>query len=296
MESAIVTTQDNGKILESVILKGDISALSPIEKVQYYKAVCESVGLNPLTQPLAYIVLNGKSTLYAKRDATDQLRKIHGVSVTSCKNERVEDVYIVSVGVSDKDGRTDMGTGAVTIGNLKGDALANALMKAETKAKRRATLSICGLGLLDETELETIHDKPKSTAQPVAERVAAMLAPPAPIEASPEPQAALSEPEPVAEPRTAPPQNGIHVWEGSFGSLDASIGKGPMKLRCFDGQEEKVFDSWGEPSCLAGLNLKLLVGHPVRVEYQIRTNTKGTKTYYNNAVEHLELIGEDKAI
>jgi hypothetical protein len=29
-------------------------------------------------------------------------------------------------------------------------------MKGETKAKRRATLSICGLGFLDETEIETI--------------------------------------------------------------------------------------------------------------------------------------------
>ena len=292
MESAIVTTQDNGKILESVILKGDISALSPIEKVQYYKAVCESVGLNPLTQPLAYIVLNGKSTLYAKRDATDQLRKIHGVSVTSCKNERVEDVYIVSVGVSGKDGRTDMGTGAVTIGNLKGDALANALMKAETKAKRRATLSICGLGLLDETELETIHDKPKSTAQPVAERVAAMLAPPAPIEASPEPQQATPEPEPVAEN----PTHQIHVWEGAFASLDEPKGKGPHKLRCFDSQEERVFDTWGLPSCLKDLNLKLLVGHPVRVDYSVRVNMFKGKQYRNDTLEHLELIVEDKAI
>jgi len=34
-------------------------------------------------------------------------------------------------------------------------------MKAETKAKRRVTLSICGLGLLDETEVETV-----STAVP----------------------------------------------------------------------------------------------------------------------------------
>jgi hypothetical protein len=44
----------------------------------------------------------------------------------------------------------------VPFGNLKGDALANALMKAETKAKRRVTLSIAGLGWLDETELETV--------------------------------------------------------------------------------------------------------------------------------------------
>lgn len=34
--------------------------------------------------------------------------------------------------------------------------MANALMKAETKAKRRVTLSICGLGLLDESEIDTM--------------------------------------------------------------------------------------------------------------------------------------------
>jgi len=44
----------------------------------------------------------------------------------------------------------------VPLGTLKGDALASALMKAETKAKRRVTLSIAGLGWLDETELATI--------------------------------------------------------------------------------------------------------------------------------------------
>ena len=46
--------------------------------------------------------------------------------------------------------------GNMPLRSLKGDALANALMKAETKAKRRVTLSIAGLGWLDETELETI--------------------------------------------------------------------------------------------------------------------------------------------
>src|SRR6202020_1247291 len=33
-----------------------------------------------------------------------------------------------------------------------------AVMKAETKSKRRVTLSICGLGILDETEIETIPE------------------------------------------------------------------------------------------------------------------------------------------
>ena len=38
----------------------------------------------------------------------------------------------------------------------------NAKLKAITKAKRRVTLSICGLGFLDETEIETIPTRPHS--------------------------------------------------------------------------------------------------------------------------------------
>jgi hypothetical protein len=54
------------------------------------------------------------------------------------------------------DGRTDESLGAVSLVGLEGEALANSLMKAETKAKRRVALSICGLGMLDETEVEAI--------------------------------------------------------------------------------------------------------------------------------------------
>jgi len=58
-------------------------------------------------------------------------------------------------------------------------------MKCETKAKRRATLSICGLGMLDESELETIpgavvFDKEKY----VADKVESLKAPKSPSEDS----------------------------------------------------------------------------------------------------------------
>lgn len=142
--------------LEDVLIKGDLKSLTDEQRVSYYNRLCEITGLNPLAQPFAYIVLNGKLTLYALRSATDQLRAVHGVSVTDMDKMTEDGVHIVTVKVQDAKGRTDMATGAVSIGSLKGEALANALMKAETKAKRRATLSICGLGLLDETEVETI--------------------------------------------------------------------------------------------------------------------------------------------
>jgi len=153
---AKVAPQQQAAIIEQVLIKGDLKALTEEQRISYYNRVCESAGLNPLTQPFAYIVLNGKLTLYALRSATDQLRAVHGVSVVDMDEQDRDGVHIVTVKVTDRHGRSDMARGAVSVANLKGEALANAIMKAETKAKRRATLSICGLGLLDETEVETI--------------------------------------------------------------------------------------------------------------------------------------------
>jgi hypothetical protein len=145
-----------GDLIERVVIKGDLSKLTPEQKSNYYFKVCESLGLNPLTKPFAYITLNGKEVLYALRDCTDQLRNIHGVSVEALSENQREGIYIVTAKVRNTKGRTDVATGAVSITNLRGELLANTLMKAETKAKRRATLSICGLGFLDETEVGDI--------------------------------------------------------------------------------------------------------------------------------------------
>jgi hypothetical protein len=143
--------------LEKAVIQGDLTYLTVEDRVKFYSAVCNSLGLNPLTKPFLYVQLNGKLTLYASKDATDQLRKIHGVSVTKLEKSYDADVYCVTAYGCDKAGRTDASTGAVTLPpTLKGEARANAVMKAETKAKRRLTLSLCGLGMLDETEVEAI--------------------------------------------------------------------------------------------------------------------------------------------
>lgn len=155
--NSLTTTQDKSALIESVLIGGDLSKLTPEQRTTYYLRVCESVQLNHLTKPFEYITLNGKLVLYAKRDATDQLRAIHNVSVEDISTNEREGVFIVTAKVRDSSGRTDVSTGAVNIAGLKGNDLANALMKAETKAKRRATLSICGLGfVMDETEIETV--------------------------------------------------------------------------------------------------------------------------------------------
>ncbi|ELR6133751.1 hypothetical protein QRU53_001857 [Campylobacter coli] len=139
---------------ELALVKGDLSKLSDVERASYVKNLCESLGLNMLTKPFEYIVLNGKLTLYANKSATDQLRQIRKVSITKTEVAQVGDIYMVTAYAATPDGRTDCDTGALNIKNLGGDNLANAIMKAITKAKRRVTLSICGLGMLDESELD----------------------------------------------------------------------------------------------------------------------------------------------
>jgi len=157
MNTELAKQDIDSSIMESVVIGGDLSKLTPGQRVQYYRSVCQSIGLNPLTKPFDYIQLNGRLTLYAKKDCTDQLRSIKGVSIDDVDIKEVGDNFIVKVKGHDSTGRTDVEIGAVNKRDMQGN-LANVQMKAVTKAKRRLTLSLCGLGWLDETELETIPD------------------------------------------------------------------------------------------------------------------------------------------
>lgn len=154
-EQKTVSLINQPEMLRKLILEGDLRYLDATEKVQYYNKLCQSVGLNPLTQPFSYITMKGKEVLYANRNATDQIREIRGISVTNVQRDISESEVVVTVYVQDKAGRTDSSIGVLPLTNLKGDDRANQIMKAETKAKRRATLSIAGLSFLDESELES---------------------------------------------------------------------------------------------------------------------------------------------
>jgi len=139
---------------DQVLIQGDLSTLNDEQRTAYYLRVCESLGLNPITQPFEYIPLGGKLKLYATRACSDQLRKLHGVSIQIMSRELVEDIYTVVARAEDQTGRTDESCGVVSLKGLMGESRSNKIMCAETKAKRRVTLSICGLGWLDESEVE----------------------------------------------------------------------------------------------------------------------------------------------
>ena len=152
---ALYSEQNTAATLEKVIVGGDLSKLSATERLLYYRKTCESCGLNPLTKPFIYIQLNGKLVLYPVKECAEQLRMNHGIAIKVTKREALfnESIYQVTVFAQDRRGRTDEAVGCVAIKGLQGQDLGNALMKAETKAKRRVTFSICGLGwMADEAD------------------------------------------------------------------------------------------------------------------------------------------------
>ena len=163
-------------IANQLILQGDLSKLSANDKVRYYNGYCERMGLDPFTKPFDILRLNGKEVLYCTRSGTQQLNKLHKVShlITTRDTNAEAGVYIVTSKASLPDGRCTESIGAVNIAGLKGEAYANAIMKAETKAKRRATLDLLGLGVLDESEAESIPNATTVALQTMVEALPEM--------------------------------------------------------------------------------------------------------------------------
>lgn len=194
-----------------VLIRGDLSKLTEDERLQYYLDVCNSLGLNPLTRPFEFLVLNGKTVMYAKKEATEQIRKRDGISIIITSREIIDGVYVVTARARCGD-REDESTGAVNIEGLKGENKANAIMKAESKAKRRVTLSIAGMGVLDESEIESVapsqpieqpdRAEQEATLADVQERLRQRQSTPAPTPAPTE--APAPAPTPAEVPTPAP--------------------------------------------------------------------------------------------
>tara|TARA_R100000458_G_C8246473_1_gene224320 strand:+ start:170 stop:1090 length:921 start_codon:yes stop_codon:yes gene_type:complete len=194
-KEVIKSIDENQSAIEKCLLDGDLSGLSDDQRASYYNQVCETVGLNPLTQPFQYIILNGKLKMYALKGATDQLRRIYNISCEVKNTEKIEDLLVITVkATNNSNGRVDEDMGFAKISGLKGDMLGNAMLKATTKAKRRVTLSMCGLGMLDEEEIASIPDdkgngKGKKEFNPTkgSEKLKEILTTPSEPEPEPEP-------------------------------------------------------------------------------------------------------------
>ena len=140
--------------LDDVLGSGDLARLSNVQRVGHYLRLCRSLGLNPLSRPFDWIYFKDsdgteKLTLYANQSATAQLRRQHHMRVELVRREVVGELFVCEVKATTPDGRVDFASKYVPLtnkyGRLTGSYLSNAMMKAETGAKRRVTLSMVGL-------------------------------------------------------------------------------------------------------------------------------------------------------
>ena len=156
MNNEIRTLSLDPITIGKLVLSGDMKGLTPAQQVDYYSYRCQQAGLDPAAKPFDILTLNGKTILYANAACTQQLTSIHKLSHTITSRELVDGIYCVFCKVTGPDGRSTENMGAVPVDSLKGEAKANAYLKATTKAIRRTVLAHCGLGMMDETETVTI--------------------------------------------------------------------------------------------------------------------------------------------
>jgi hypothetical protein len=151
--------------IQRALMAGDIAKLSPADRVQFYAALCRSTGLNVLTRP--FIVMRGQDgalSWYITAAGCEQLRRLHRVSTRILARARDGGLYIVTVQCRTPDERVEEAQGVVVLEGLKPLEQAHALMRCETKAKRRATLALLGLGVaaLDEDSGQVVAFDPQT--------------------------------------------------------------------------------------------------------------------------------------
>jgi len=268
-------------VISSLVINGDLKGLTAEQKVAYYNYRCQQAGLDPSAKPFDLLVLNGKQVLYANASATQQLCGTRGLSVQITQREKVEDIFMVSARVTDQQQRSTENTGAVSISGLKGESLANAMMKATTKAIRRTVLAHCGLGMLDETEAETI---PGAVRQPIE------IAPAAALEGFGEEDAAFA----LMTPGTDDPYSrhrSLEEWQEAYAAMLSRISNSPKltpaqafeKARKFKIANEEVFKQLGKVE-----QTKLMAQHPSPPAALVEAEKKTTAASDLAAIEQFQ--------
>ena len=146
-------------VVERLVVMGDVSGLTPDQRVDYYKGLATAIGVDWVTRPFDYLEVDAgkgekKLVLYPNHGCAEQIRDSRHINTEIMSRQEIGDLYIVEVRVSTPDGRYEDVTGAVSIvseegewktsqngkryyqgtgkwNKLRGTDLANAIMKAE---------------------------------------------------------------------------------------------------------------------------------------------------------------------
>jgi hypothetical protein len=151
---AVLDQEAASTALEHILATGDLAKLSAKQRVGHYLNQCRSLGLNPISRPFDWLILDDKLVLYPNKSCTEQLGRAHQISVKILRRELVGDLFVCEVEGRTPSGLTNQATKYVPVTGrsrdgqayrLAGSKLADAFAKAETGAKRRLILSMVGL-------------------------------------------------------------------------------------------------------------------------------------------------------
>ena len=150
---------DIKKLLGLFAANGSIQHLANNEKRELLAKICNSLGLNQYIMPFRiYRNMEGHEFIYATKECCAELRHLHNINVLTESHSIIDGMVIASVSGNNKYGRVDHEIGAIDINSLQGQDRANAVMWAMTKAKRRLTLSLAGLGVLADVETRDMKE------------------------------------------------------------------------------------------------------------------------------------------
>lgn len=156
-EQRALTTADPeaaASALAHILATGDLAKLSNEQRVALYLEQCRSLGLNSLSRPFDWLMLDGRLVLYPNKSCAEQLGRNHQISIKVIRREVVGDLFVCEVEGRRPNGVTNQASKYVPLTGysqargeyrLRGKDLANAFAKAETGAKRRLVLSMIGL-------------------------------------------------------------------------------------------------------------------------------------------------------
>lgn len=174
-EQALMTELGATNAMRAYLRSGDLSTIPEAEKDKVLIKMCAHYDLDPILRPFILLKLNGKEVWYPTKSATDQVAAKFNLTreIVDIKENVERGVLECRVKITQEgSGRVETciaaisitefvrdASGKVTQKLLSGEAYANALMKLESKAKRRATLGWLGISEgveKDEVEKEAV--------------------------------------------------------------------------------------------------------------------------------------------
>jgi len=143
---------DNG-LMDRMVYNG-LDSLTKEEKVKLIEMICNEYDLNAALGHIQVIKKSNRNILYITKSGANHLMFKNQLSSEITNTAMASNILSFRVRVyNDKRSVENVGVMHYWDG-IKSDELSNRIMACHTKAVRRAVIAFCGLGVLDETELD----------------------------------------------------------------------------------------------------------------------------------------------